>query len=70
MIIVVKLGGYFGIMENGEEVVPFIHNSKESAIEEWVYFEKLNLLEMRFLDHVRTIEEIEKISCELNLIKE
>lgn len=66
MITVEKRGNYFGIIENGEEVVPFIHNSKESAIEEWVYFEKLNLFEMRFLDHVRTIEEIEKISCGLN----
>ena len=62
MVTAEKLGIYFGIMENGEEVVPFIHNSKESAIEELVYFEKLNQLKMRFLDHVRTIEEIGKIS--------
>lgn len=56
----------FGIIENGIEVVPFVHYSKESAIGEWVLFEKLNATESQFLDHIRTIEEIDKIASELN----
>jgi hypothetical protein len=56
----------FGIIEDGKEVVPFVHYSRESAIEEWVYFEKLNLTERQFLDHIRTIDEIDRIASELN----
>lgn len=56
----------FGIIENGKEVVPFVHYSKESAIDEWVYFEKLNITERQFLNHIRTEEEIDRIAAELN----
>jgi hypothetical protein len=65
MIKVVERSRCFGIVEDGREVVPFVHYSKESAIEEWVYFEKLNITERQFIDRIRTIEEIDKIAHEL-----
>jgi len=67
MVKVVENNGCFGIIDNDIESVPFVHYSKESAIEEWVYFEKLNITEEQFLDHVRTQEEIDNIETELGL---
>lgn len=66
MIKVVEKDKCFGILEDGKEVVPFVHYSKESAIEEWTYFEKLNVTERQFLYHTRTLDEIDRISSELN----
>lgn len=66
MIKVVKKDKGFDIMEGEKEVVPFVHYSKESAIEEWVYFEKFNITKKQFLNHVRTIEEINSIVSDLN----
>lgn len=67
MIKIVKKDKGFGIMEGRKEVVPFVHYSKESAIEEWIYFEKLNITEKQFLNRVRTIEEINSIASDLNI---
>jgi len=65
MVKLVEKGGCFGIIDNDIESVPFVHYSKEIAIEEWVYFEKLNITERQFLDHVRTQDEIDNIEAEL-----
>lgn len=61
-----KKDNYFGIICDGKEIVPFEHDSKESAIQEWVLFEKINATEGQFLDHIRSIEEIDIIASELN----
>lgn len=53
--------GYYGMKENGITTVPFVHLTKESAIEEWEYHERLNTDESQFLDHKRTNEEITEI---------
>jgi hypothetical protein len=58
----------FGIFENGIEVVPTIHYTKEHAIEEWVYFERLNFERKphkRFLPKVKNYIEIAKIKKQL-----
>lgn len=66
MIKVIEKDKCFGIIEDGKELVPFVHYTKESAIDEWVYFEKLNITEGQFLNHIRTVEEIDTIASELN----
>lgn len=66
MVKVIEKEKCFGILENGVEVVPFVHYNKKSAIDEWAYFEKLNITERQFLDHIRTEEEINKIISNLN----
>ena len=58
----------FGISENGVEVVPTTHYIKEHAIEEWVYFERLNYESephKRFLPKVKNYIEITKIKKQL-----
>ena len=66
MIKVIEKDKCFGVIEDGKELVPFVHYTKESAIDEWVYFEKLNITEGQFLNHIRTVEEIDTIASELN----
>jgi len=61
-----KVNKRFGIMQDGKEVVPCVHDSKESAIEEWVCFERLNTTGRQFLEHKRTLEEIDSIASYLN----
>jgi len=61
MIKVIEKDKCFGIIENGKEVVPFLHPTKENAIEEWVYFQKSNV-KRQFLNYKRTIEEIDEIT--------
>jgi hypothetical protein len=66
MIKVIEKNNKYGILENDIEVVPCCHPTKESALGEWTYFEKLNVTGRKpFLDHVKTIEEIDKIASEL-----
>ena len=58
----------FGISENGIDVVPTIHYTKEHAIEEWVYYERLNFERephKRFLPNVKNYMEIAKIKKQL-----
>lgn len=63
----------FGISENGVEVVPVIHYTKEHAIEEWAYFERLNSAcakHRQFLPKVKRIEDINEIVKQLYENKE
>ncbi len=61
-----EIDGRFGIELNGEEIVPICHPTKESACEEWEYFEELNRGVSRpFLDIVRTQEDVNKLKAEL-----
>jgi hypothetical protein len=56
--------GKYGILDDGKESVPYCHPTKDSAIEEWGYFERLNTSEephRRFLNHVTPVEVIEEI---------
>lgn len=52
--------GFYGIKEKGVLVVPLSYKEPIGAIEEWEYFEKLNI-EKQFLTHKRTIDEISEI---------
>ena len=58
---------YYGILDNNKLVVPIVHFSKESAIEEWAYFENLNInSNNKFLSSKRSKVEICEIVFELN----
>lgn len=48
---------YWGIKENDTVVVPVVHPTKESAIEEWKYFEMENT-KSPFLNRVMKEDEI------------
>jgi hypothetical protein len=65
MVEVVLKNNYFGVIEDGVEVVPFVHYTKKSAIDEWVLFQKLNTIERQFLNSVISVEDIEKIEHSL-----
>ena len=52
--------GKYGIIDNGRQVVPICHDNKSGAIQEWLFFECLNT-KQKFLEHVRTEEEISNI---------
>ena len=39
MIKLFKKNGLYGIQENGNDIVPFVYENKEGAIDEWKYFE-------------------------------
>lgn len=56
--------GQYGIIDNGIEAVPYTHDTPESAIDEWSYFERENN-KKQFLPHKRTLEEIESIEHDL-----
>ena len=50
----------YGVMQDIFLVVPITHKTPLEAIEEWEYFQKLNI-ERRFLNYVMSTEEIEEI---------
>ena len=59
----------FGVIDDGIEAVPFIYDNEKDAISEWEYFEKLNTNKephRRFLNHVTSIEFINKIVSKYN----
>lgn len=56
--------GYWGMIEGNEIIIPFEHETKEWAIEEWYMWEMENLRK-QFLPHKRTLEDIDKIKIEL-----
>ena len=67
-VCVAEKDGYFGILSNDKEVVPFTHRDKNDAIEEWEYFQKLNTNlqpHKRFLKKVISIEEINETVLKL-----
>jgi hypothetical protein len=58
----------WGIRENGVDAVPFCHLTPMDAIEEFMYFENLNLERephRKFLSVNRTREELDKIEAHL-----
>ena len=69
MIKVFKKNGLYGIQENGNDIVPFVYENKEGAIDEWKYFEIINISE-NFLLKKRSINEIIDIEIELRNKKE
>ena len=52
--------GYFGIKKDGLTIVPFEHETKKSAVDEWVMWETTNI-KQPFLDYVLTEEEIKMV---------
>ncbi len=64
MLKLFKKNGLYGIEENGNENVPFVYEDKEGAIDEWKYFEIINISE-NFLPRKRSIEQIIDIEIEL-----
>ena len=69
MIKLYKKNGFYGIEQDGNDNVPFIYKNKIDAIDEWKYFEIINITE-NFLNKKRTINEIIKIENELLLSDE
>ena len=69
MIKLFKKNGLYGIQENGNDIVPFVYENKEGAIDEWKYFEIINISE-NFLPKKRSINEIIDIEIELRNKKE
>ena len=69
MIKLFKKNGLYGIQENGNDIVPFVYENKEGAIDEWKYFEIINISE-NFLLKKRSINEIIDIEIELRNKKE
>lgn len=59
-IYIVGKNNFFGIKEDDKIVVPIQHLTVSEAVDEWEYFEKLNIKEY-FMPRIRTIDEIEKI---------
>jgi len=64
MIKLYTKNGLYGIEENGNDNVPFVYEKKEDAIDEWKYFEIINITE-NFLQKKRAIDEIINIEIEL-----
>ena len=64
MLKLFKKNGLYGIEENGDDNVPFVYENKEDAIDEWKYFEIINMSE-NFLPNKKTINEIIDIEIEL-----
>lgn len=64
MLKLFKKNGLYGIEENGNDNVPFVYENKEDAIDEWKYFEIINISE-NFLPKKRTIKEIIEIEIAL-----
>lgn len=64
MIKLFKKNGLYGIEEDGNDIVPFVYENKEGAIDEWKYFEIINISE-NFLPKKRSIDEI--IDIEISL---
>jgi hypothetical protein len=56
--------GYFGIKKDGLTIVPFEHETKKGAVDEWVMWETTNIKEP-FLDYVLTEEEIKMVADKL-----
>ena len=69
MIKIFKKNGLYGIQENGNDIVPFVYENKEGAIDEWKYFEIINISE-NFLPKKRSINEIIDIEIQLRNKKE
>ena len=69
MIKLFKKNGLYGIQENGNDIVPFVYENKAGAIDEWKYFEIINISE-NFLPKKRSINEIIDIEIELRNKKE
>ena len=69
MIKLFKKNGLYGIQENGNDIVTFVYENKEGAIDEWKYFEIINISE-NFLPKKRSINEIIDIEIELRNKKE
>ena len=69
MIKLFKKNGLYGIQENGNDIVPFVYENKEGAIDEWKYFEIINISE-NFLLKKRSINEIIDIEIQLRNKKE
>ena len=64
MLKLFKKNELYGIEENGNDNVPFVYENKEDAIDEWKYFEIINISE-NFLPKKRTIKEIIEIEIAL-----
>ena len=69
MIKLYQKEGFYGIDQDGDLNVPFIYENKVDAIDEWKYFEIINITE-NFLSKRRTIDEIINIENELLLTDE
>ena len=69
MIKLFKKNGLYGIQENGNDIVPIVYENKEGAIDEWKYFEIINISE-NFLPKKRSINQIIDIEIELRNKKE
>lgn len=54
----------YGIKVDGKEAVHAMHLKKEDAIEEWEYYERLNI-DRKFMEPVRTLDEILKMKEEI-----
>jgi hypothetical protein len=67
---VVLKNGKYGIIEDGIEIVPFVHHTDKEAIEEWACFEKINTMtepHLRFLNHITSFEKINEIVDSYNI---
>lgn len=64
MIKLFKKNGLYGIEEDGNDSVPFVYENKECAIDEWKYFEIINISE-KILPKKRSIDEIIDIEVSL-----
>jgi hypothetical protein len=53
--------GVYGVKEKGILVVPLVYEDAIGAIDEWEYFERINIDEGQFLDHKRTHKEVTMI---------
>lgn len=63
---IIEKENQYGVLLDGIEVVPAIHDDKQCAIDEFEYFETLNSsLSKPFLNHVLSFDEIEIIKKEL-----
>lgn len=64
MIKLFKKNGLYGIEEDGNDSVPFVHENKECAIDEWKCFEIINISK-KILPKKRSIDEIIDIEVSL-----
>lgn len=60
MINIFSVEGKYGIKDNQIIIVPPTHDSSIGAIEEWAYFERLNI-EKHFLEYEKTEKEIDEM---------
>jgi alcohol dehydrogenase YqhD (iron-dependent ADH family) len=62
--LVVRNGNLFGVNDEDKKIVPIQHLTIRSAVDEFIFFHKLNIKE-KFLDYDLTIEQIDDISNKL-----